>query len=240
MRTSLNYFAENINQIGVELAAPVEAKVLQPVRDGSVGAAVVPGAGHGAEYVHDAQSPRLQGDGRAFQPIGISGSVVVFRVMPDRFGDDGVGKSPPDQQVRPQRRICPDFKPFVIRQEVLFQEEVIVQQQFPDAAPEGGLLEAPSFGIPTVNVGDRQRGRVRAVLVDVEQYQDLIDELEDLRDACDPELQRAFAEGAALAKDVDGAIARGDLVPFERAAQELGFDPHDLGEGESNGSDLHG
>lgn len=85
-----------------------------------------------------------------------------------------------------------------------------------------------------------QRGRVRAVLVDVEQYQDLIDELEDLRDACDPELQRAFAEGAALAKDVDGAIARGDLVPFERAAQELGFDPHDLGEGESNGSDLHG
>ena len=25
-----------------------------------------------------------------------------------------------------------------------------------------GLYEAPSFGIPTVNVGDRQKGRLRA------------------------------------------------------------------------------
>ena len=44
-----------------------------------------------------------------------------------------------------------------------------------------GLLEAPSFGVPTVNIGDRQKGRVRSTSVidcrcDIEEIKKAIDE----------------------------------------------------------------
>lgn len=48
-----------------------------------------------------------------------------------------------------------------------------------------GILEAPSFGLPVVNIGDRQAGRIRAAnVVDVEGSVEAI--LEGLRKATDP------------------------------------------------------
>jgi UDP-N-acetylglucosamine 2-epimerase len=47
-----------------------------------------------------------------------------------------------------------------------------------------GLLEAPSFGIPTVNIGDRQRGRILAASV-IECDNNTIGIVEGIRKAAD-------------------------------------------------------
>jgi PHD/YefM family antitoxin component YafN of YafNO toxin-antitoxin module len=39
-----------------------------------------------------------------------------------------------------------------------------------------------------------QRGRVKAVLLDIERYNALLDELDDVRDASDPDLRKEIAE----------------------------------------------
>ncbi|MEW6231543.1 MAG: hypothetical protein AB1566_04400 [Chloroflexota bacterium] len=55
-----------------------------------------------------------------------------------------------------------------------------------------------------------QRGRVKAVLLDIEAYNNLLDELDDARLAADPEIRRVMA-------DVKDAYKRGEMVPLEDA-----------------------
>ena len=44
-----------------------------------------------------------------------------------------------------------------------------------------GLLEAPSFGVPTINIGDRQKGRLQAKsVINCEPTSDSIEEALDL------------------------------------------------------------
>lgn len=59
-----------------------------------------------------------------------------------------------------------------------------------------GLLEAPSFGIPTVNIGDRQRGRLQAesVLNCRPEREDILRALER---ACSPEFRKKAASAAS-------------------------------------------
>ena len=42
-----------------------------------------------------------------------------------------------------------------------------------------------------------QRGRVKAVLIDIEAYNDMLDELDDARLAADPDFQASMAEAQA-------------------------------------------
>ena len=58
-----------------------------------------------------------------------------------------------------------------------------------------------------------QRGRIKAVLLDIDRYNAMMDELEDLHDQCDPEIQRLAAEAHA-------AHARGETVPLEEVLKE--------------------
>ena len=54
-----------------------------------------------------------------------------------------------------------------------------------------GLIEAPSFGLPVVNVGDRQRGRLRAAnVIDVGHDREAI--AAAIRRALDPGFRRAW------------------------------------------------
>jgi UDP-hydrolysing UDP-N-acetyl-D-glucosamine 2-epimerase len=55
-----------------------------------------------------------------------------------------------------------------------------------------GLIEAPSFGLPVVNVGDRQRGRLRAAnVIDVGHDRQAI--AEAIQRALDPAFRRSIA-----------------------------------------------
>jgi UDP-N-acetylglucosamine 2-epimerase len=55
-----------------------------------------------------------------------------------------------------------------------------------------GLIEAPSFGLPVVNVGDRQRGRLRAAnVIDVGHDREAI--AEAIRRALDPSFRGGLA-----------------------------------------------
>lgn len=56
-----------------------------------------------------------------------------------------------------------------------------------------GLLEAPSFGIPTVNIGDRQRGRIQADSV-INCRPEKEDILRALEKACSQEFRRVAAD----------------------------------------------
>jgi len=58
-------------------------------------------------------------------------------------------------------------------------------------------------------------GRARAVLLDVDRYDRLIEQLEDLADACDPEVARALAEAKAAPGD--------ELVPLDEALRQHGL-----------------
>jgi len=54
-----------------------------------------------------------------------------------------------------------------------------------------GIIEAPSLGIPTVNLGDRQRGRLRAAsVIDCEETREAV--VAAIRKAVDPRFRRAF------------------------------------------------
>ncbi|BAO43679.1 UDP-N-acetylglucosamine 2-epimerase [Thiolapillus brandeum] len=64
-----------------------------------------------------------------------------------------------------------------------------------------GLLEAPTLGTPTVNIGDRQRGRLRAdSVIDCKGYR------QDIRAALDKAMSPAFQEMAA---NVENPYGRG-------------------------------
>lgn len=54
-----------------------------------------------------------------------------------------------------------------------------------------GIIEVPSFGIPTINIGDRQKGRLRA-----ESVIDCAPELDDIRAALQKAFSPAFREQA--------------------------------------------
>ena len=61
-----------------------------------------------------------------------------------------------------------------------------------------------------------QHGRVKAVLMDIERYNELMDEIEDMRDACDPEVRREAGEAREARK-------RGETVPLEDALGKYGL-----------------
>jgi prevent-host-death family protein len=61
-----------------------------------------------------------------------------------------------------------------------------------------------------------QHGRVKAVLMDIEHYNELMDEIDDMRDACDPEVQHAAAAARQARK-------RGETVPLEDAPGKHGL-----------------
>lgn len=57
-----------------------------------------------------------------------------------------------------------------------------------------GVIEAPAMGVPTVNIGDRQKGRLRTPsIIDCQEHRDAI--IESIARACDP----AFYESAFAA-----------------------------------------
>lgn len=64
------------------------------------------------------------------------------------------------------------------------------------------------LGSPPRPIFVTQRGNVKAVLVDIEPYNELLDEMDDLRDARDAEIQRE----AAAARE---AGARAETVPLQ-------------------------
>ncbi len=61
-----------------------------------------------------------------------------------------------------------------------------------------------------------QHGRVKAVLVDIDRYNALLDELEDARDIRDPRYAELEKEGWA-------AHERGETVPLEDALRKHGL-----------------
>lgn len=56
-----------------------------------------------------------------------------------------------------------------------------------------GLVEAPSFGIPTINIGNRQRGRIQAESV-LNCRPEKADILHALERACSPEFREVAAK----------------------------------------------
>ena len=58
-----------------------------------------------------------------------------------------------------------------------------------------------------------QHGRVRAVLLDIDTYNNMVDELDDARLATDPEIRRAMTEARAAHK-------RGETIPLEDALSD--------------------
>ena len=61
-----------------------------------------------------------------------------------------------------------------------------------------------------------QHGRVKAVLLDIERYNEMLDEIEDMRAANDPEIQVEAAEARE-------ARRRGETVPLEEALAKHGL-----------------
>ncbi len=61
-----------------------------------------------------------------------------------------------------------------------------------------------------------QRGRVKAVLLGIDRYNALLDELEDARDDRDPQLARVVAEART-------AHQRGQTAPLENVLREYGL-----------------
>jgi GDP/UDP-N,N'-diacetylbacillosamine 2-epimerase (hydrolysing) len=70
-----------------------------------------------------------------------------------------------------------------------------------------GLLEAPSFGIPTINIGDRQKGRMQAIsVVNCEPTQ------EEISRAIEIALSDSFARKAEKAVNPYGSGDTSDKV----------------------------
>ena len=61
-----------------------------------------------------------------------------------------------------------------------------------------------------------QHGRVKAVLLDIERYNEMLDDLEDMRDACDPEIQ---AEAARVRE----SRAHGETAPLGEVLEKYGL-----------------
>ena len=58
-------------------------------------------------------------------------------------------------------------------------------------------------------------GRAKAVLLDVDVYNRMVEEMEDLADACDPEVARALTEATAASHD--------ELVPLAEVLERHGL-----------------
>lgn len=72
-----------------------------------------------------------------------------------------------------------------------------------------------------------QHGRTRAVLIDAAQFDEIREEMEDLRRACDPEWQAEVAAVREMCKDeasLRAAEERGDLIPWAAVKAELNTD----------------
>jgi len=59
------------------------------------------------------------------------------------------------------------------------------------------------------------RGRVKAVLLDIDSYNALLDEVDDLRDEHDPGLRQAMDKAR-------GAYQRGETIPLKDVLKEYG------------------
>lgn len=93
-----------------------------------------------------------------------------------------------------------------------------------------GIVEAPSLGVPTVNLGDRQKGRIRAAgVIDVAADAEAIGAA--LRRALDPRFRREIEgsanpyEGTVGAKALAGIIARLDLPVGPKVFHDVEFSP---------------
>lgn len=84
-----------------------------------------------------------------------------------------------------------------------------------------GILEAPSFGIPTINIGDRQRGRIQAesVLNCRPEKEDILRALEQ---ACSPEFRKKAA--AAVNPYGDGSTSKRICEVIKRVLSSGGID----------------
>jgi PHD/YefM family antitoxin component YafN of YafNO toxin-antitoxin module len=60
------------------------------------------------------------------------------------------------------------------------------------------------------------RGRVKAVLIDIDSYNALLDEMDDLRDERDPGLRQAMEQAR-------GAYQRGETIALKDALKEDGL-----------------
>ena len=61
-----------------------------------------------------------------------------------------------------------------------------------------------------------QRGRVKAVLLNIDVYNDMLDRLEDALDAADPRIQQ-------MATEAQAAHERGETIPLEDVLQKYGL-----------------
>jgi UDP-hydrolysing UDP-N-acetyl-D-glucosamine 2-epimerase len=93
-----------------------------------------------------------------------------------------------------------------------------------------GMIEAPSFGIPTVNIGDRQKGRVRAPsVIDCEAGGDAITEA--IEKAVSPDFRAAARqcvnpyERAGTAASIASALAGYDGSARMKKFHDISFDP---------------
>jgi prevent-host-death family protein len=58
-------------------------------------------------------------------------------------------------------------------------------------------------------------GRAKAVLIDIEAYDRMVERMEDLADACDPEVARALSEAKAAPRE--------ELVPLREVLERYGL-----------------
>ena len=92
-----------------------------------------------------------------------------------------------------------------------------------------GIIEAPSFGIPTVNVGDRQKGRLRA-----DSVLDCDGTLEDIKKTLEEAFSRQFRNSYSQAKNPYGegntakriveVIAKMDLSGVKKRFFDIDFE----------------
>jgi len=83
-----------------------------------------------------------------------------------------------------------------------------------------------------------QHGRARAVLIDAEQFDELLEEMEDLRLACNPAWRAELARVREMVKDeasLRAAQERGDLVPLQKLEADLGLSEDELAASDADG-----
>lgn len=85
-----------------------------------------------------------------------------------------------------------------------------------------GLIEAPSFGIPTINIGDRQRGRIRG-----ESVIDCLPEKKDILRAINTALSEEFRKKAATASNPYGCGKTSKII-YKIIKEFLGSNQVDL------------
>lgn len=99
----------------------------------------------------------------------------------------------------------------VLRVQSLGQLRYLSAMRFCDAVvgnSSSGIIEAPAFKVPTVNIGDRQKGRVRAMSV-IDCAPLSADIQRAIRRACSPEFRSALAE---MTDPFDGGNTAANIV----------------------------